>query len=123
MFKQNMSGTDIVMIDMLKQLRELLGDAYKDLLEAYLDDGPKRLDQMQSAFRDTDFETLASTAHVLRGSSSNLGAQKLSEVCAQIEKIARNGSTDGLEEKIGEVGLAYQDVKKILEQEISSIPE
>ena len=50
------------MIDKLKELKELLGDTYKDLLEAYLDDGPKRLDQMRSAFQDFDFETLATLA-------------------------------------------------------------
>ncbi|MCK4951999.1 MAG: Hpt domain-containing protein [Gammaproteobacteria bacterium] len=109
------------MIDKLKQLRELLGDTYRDLLKAYLDDSPKRLDQMQSSFRELDFESLANTAHIMKGSSGNMGAQKLSEVCAEIEKLARNNSIDRLEEKIGEVGLAYQDVKKILEQEISSI--
>lgn len=109
------------MIDKLKQLRELLGDSYKELLEAYLDDSPKRLDQMQSAFRDVDFETLANAAHAMKGSSSNMGAQELSEVCAKIEKLARSNSTDGLEERIGEVDLVYQDVKKLLEQEMASI--
>ena len=109
------------MINQLKQLRELLGDAYKELLEAYLDDGPKRLDQMRSAFQDMDFETLASAAHTLKGSSSNMGAQELSEVCAEIEKLARSNSTDGLKEKVEEIMLAYQGVKTIIEQEMASI--
>jgi len=109
------------MINALKQLRDLLGDTYKDLLEAYLDDGPKKLSQMRSSFRDVDFETLANAAHTMKGSSLNLGARKLSEVCSEIERLARSSSTDGLEEKIGEVDLAYQEVKEILEQEMSSI--
>ncbi len=111
------------MIDKLKELKELLGDTYKDLLEAYLSDGPKRLDQMRSAFQDLDFETLASAAHALKGSSSNMGAQELSEVCAEIEKLARSNSTDGLEEKVEEVMLAYQGVETILEQEMASVSE
>lgn len=109
------------MIDKLKQLRELLGDTYRELLEAYLDDSPKKLDQMQSSFRELDFESLANAAHTMKGSSGNMGAQKLSEVCAEIERLARSNSTDGLEEMIREVDLVYQDVKKILEQEMSSI--
>lgn len=63
------------MISVLKQLREILGDTYRDFLEVYLDDTPKSLEQMQSALKDADFETIATVAHTLRGSSINFGAQ------------------------------------------------
>lgn len=105
------------MISVLKQLREILGDTYRDFLEVYLDDTPKSLEQMQSALKDADFETIATVAHTLRGSSINFGAQKLSDTCAEIEKLARANTIEGLEEKILEVVEVYQDVRSILEQE------
>lgn len=103
-----------------EQLKGLMGDGYKGLLEAFLSDSPKRLDKMLLATQENDMESLANEAHALKGSSSNLGAQQLASVCSEIEKLARNNSIDGLSTKLDEAKKDYQELEQALEKELSS---
>jgi histidine phosphotransfer protein HptB len=60
-----------------------------ELIELFLKDAQPKLDRMKSALERKDFTTLALAAHSLKGSASNLGARRLSELCATLEKWAK----------------------------------
>lgn len=103
------------------QLKDLMGETYKELLEVFLSDSPKRLEKIRLAAQENDMDALAREAHALKGGSSNLGAQQLSVVCGEIEKLAQTPSAEGLSSILGEVEKSYQDLKKELEEELSSL--
>lgn len=58
----------------------------KDLGELFLRDARARLQTLESAMASRDAAEVARTAHALKGSASNLGARRLSALCAELEK-------------------------------------
>jgi PAS domain S-box-containing protein len=79
----------------VKGLAELGGaenpDFMKELAGAYLGDLPRRLDAIRAAFKAGDAEALRQAAHALKGSSGNLGAQRMQKICSLLEQAGRSG--------------------------------
>jgi CheY-like chemotaxis protein len=61
-----------------------------ELIELFLKDAHPRLARMNSALAAKDLSALALAAHSLKGSASNLGARRLAELCATLEKHAKS---------------------------------
>jgi two-component system, sensor histidine kinase and response regulator len=60
-----------------------------ELIQLFLKDAHPKLERMNSALRGKDLTTLALAAHSLKGSASNLGARRLADLCAAMEKHAK----------------------------------
>jgi HPt (histidine-containing phosphotransfer) domain-containing protein len=52
---------------------------------------------MRKAIAAGDADALRKAAHALKGSSANLGAQQVSAVSAELEKLGRSGTVQGAE--------------------------
>lgn len=89
-----MSHASHIDIAMVEQLRELLDSRFEELVRRFHDDGERRLTLMDEAITNADFETLYSEAHGLKGSSRNVGAGPLGDICAKLEAIGRAGGSD-----------------------------
>lgn len=64
-------------------------DFLTELIDAYLGDAPSRILSLKSALAENNGPLLAKSAHALKGASSNLGAEKLAELLAALEKEAK----------------------------------
>ncbi|HWN10410.1 MAG TPA: Hpt domain-containing protein [Pyrinomonadaceae bacterium] len=62
-------------------------DLVVELIDLYFDEVPRRVQAMREAMRLTDGKSLASAAHALRGSSGNLGALQVAQICTEIEGL------------------------------------
>lgn len=82
----------------LLQLKEVMGCEYPQLLEAYLLDAQSHLDNLQAARLNADSQHLWQVAHSFKGSSSNLGAKKLAQLCEQLELQGRQADWQGVAE-------------------------
>jgi two-component system, sensor histidine kinase and response regulator len=71
-----------------------VGDMVPQLISIFLESAPQDIEKMRIALGAKDAEELASAAHSLRGSCSNLGASRLRDLCQQIENHGRSGSLD-----------------------------
>ena len=60
-----------------------------DLITMFLDDGPSKVQAVQEGLAAGDFEKAERAAHSLKGSSGNLGARLLQEVCEQLQISTR----------------------------------
>ncbi len=69
-----------------------------DLADLFLRDARPKLQRMGAALDRKDFAALGSIAHSLKGSASNLGARRLAELCATLEKSTRAADAQGAEE-------------------------
>ena len=76
---------------MLLTLQEIMEDEYPSLLDTYLNDCDERLRLLQAALGDADPHALREAAHSFKGSSRNLGASQLAELCQQLELCGQNG--------------------------------
>jgi signal transduction histidine kinase/DNA-binding response OmpR family regulator len=83
---------DPTVIAGLRDLREPnQPDPLKELIDLFLRDARPRLQKMDAALTDKDSAKLAAAAHSLKGSASNLGARRLSSLCATLENHAKSG--------------------------------
>ncbi|MBB4843591.1 HPt (histidine-containing phosphotransfer) domain-containing protein [Paucibacter oligotrophus] len=89
----------------LARLHELDPDGHNKLVERVIDAYLKSLDklvpELQKA-RQTppDFNVMRHVCHTLKSSSAALGALQLSERCAEVEQMVRNGQTGGIETRL-----------------------
>jgi len=84
-------GTASVDPAVLKDLRQLddTGELLTILITHFLDDTPRHLAVMQAALRERQAAILAETAHVLKGSSGNLGAGRMQQLCGELQTLGR----------------------------------
>ncbi len=100
--------------DVLSTLQEVMEDGYPVLLETFLADSQERLRQLHKA---DDAIALIATAHSLKGSSSNMGAIRLAELCHQLEQRANELSLDGIETLVAEIDGELARVSPLYEEE------
>lgn len=105
--------------DVLRRISAIGGGTSGDLLSrvvgSYLEAAPAMLDALRRAVETTDAKALSAAAHRLRGSSAQLGAARVAELCAGLE---HNGNGSGrppaallreLEEEFGRVRDALEE--------------
>jgi CheY-like chemotaxis protein len=86
------SSDESLDLSMIRALRGLCGpdqvDPAAELIDMFIRDGGACLDKMRLALQAGDAALLRSSSHSLKGSSSNLGARRLSSMCARMQKLA-----------------------------------
>ncbi|PYB78080.1 MULTISPECIES: Hpt domain-containing protein [Pseudomonas] len=98
----------------LSDLREVMEDGYLQLLETFLEDSERRLSQLHEA---KDADELGLAAHSFKGSSSNMGAVGLAELCRELEERVRQQPLYGIEDLINRIDLEYIEVRRFYRDE------
>jgi HPt (histidine-containing phosphotransfer) domain-containing protein len=105
----------------LTKIREMLGENGSQLLAnviaSYLDESPALLATMHAAIAQSDARMLQKAAHKLKSSSTFLGATVLANICSELERIGRTGTTAGCRDLVLQIEAAYAGVKAALELE------
>lgn len=80
-----------VSVDRALALSRVGGDAelLKEIAQLFLDDYPRVLDELRDALARGDAKTVERTAHGLKGSVSNFGAQNAVDAARTIEALGR----------------------------------
>ena len=102
-------------LDVPLGLRRVGGDedVYKVLLKDFVKELPAKLDHFRIHFLERDMPMLGMAAHNLRGVAANLGAMKLSECAAKLDKQCNDGYTESIEGlllEVNEMGSRLQEV-------------
>jgi signal transduction histidine kinase/ligand-binding sensor domain-containing protein/DNA-binding response OmpR family regulator len=92
-------------------------DLLSRVVRSYLDAVPEMLDLLRQAVGEEDRETVSTAAHRLKGSSAQLGADRVARLCARLEEWGRgngNGTAPPallgeLEEELGRAGAALEE--------------
>ncbi|EJN29111.1 HPt domain-containing protein [Pseudomonas sp. GM78] len=101
-------------LDALSALREVMEDAYPQLLDTFLADSEERLQSLRKAGQVAQ---LVDVAHSFKGSSSNMGAVKLVALCGELEKNAEKLSSSQIQELIAAIDLEFAIVRPLYEAE------
>ncbi|GEM_PF-3009090 len=80
----------------LDRLCAALEEAAADVIDEYLTDTPRLLDQLGSALENGDSDTVAGLAHQLKSSSGALGGSQTQALAAAVEQAAKTGNSDDL---------------------------
>jgi two-component system sensor histidine kinase/response regulator len=65
-----------------------------DLITVFLQDAPRRLDEMSEAIEVRDLTALRMGAHTLKGSAANMGAGELSRLAGRVQQMAEDGDVE-----------------------------
>lgn len=107
-------------VEALTMLEEIMEDEFPELIRVYIADSDPRLDALQQALADENPGELRELAHSLKGSSANISALPLADLCFQIEDKARQGILTDVDELIIKIRTEYQSVREILNSLVGS---
>lgn len=104
--------------NVLNVLQEVMEDEYPTLLEVFLKDSEQRVLQLRKSFEALDTQELSLIAHSFKGSSSNMGALLLSDLCRELEARTRRQELAGVEELVGKISSEFQTVRRLFDAEL-----
>ena len=106
-------------LSILKSLRSLVEEEtqYREMINLFLDDTPRRLAAMQRALVTADGAALEQAAHQLKGSCGSFGALGMVRLCMDIETLARLGPLSKAEDRLHDLEQEYQRVRMVLKSE------
>jgi signal transduction histidine kinase/DNA-binding response OmpR family regulator/HPt (histidine-containing phosphotransfer) domain-containing protein len=109
--------------EVLDQLREDLGGtaALREVIRSFLDQTPSVLSALRDAAARSDVPSILRAAHMIKGTSSILGARELSEQCAEIERIGRTGCMADAGSRVIALDASYRTVEAALNAEIERL--
>ena len=105
--------------DVLSALREVMEEGYPDLLDVFLADSEERLKVLRTA---DSAALLVETAHSFKGSCSNMGALRLTELCHQLEQQAKDLPWAAVQELVREIDREFAGIRPLYEAERQRCP-
>jgi len=104
----------------LSALQEVMEGEYPTLLETFLNDSEQRLTHLRSALAEqaAGLQDLGMAAHSLKGSSSNMGANRLAELCQQLEELTQRNELKGADELVKTIELEFSTVRDLFNTEL-----
>lgn len=85
-------------------------DFLREIFDAFLEDAPLTLDDLDAAIRCGNADWLMRGAHELGGSAGNVGAPALSSLCSKVEIQARSGLLAGIEADVARIREEFEVV-------------
>ena len=99
-------------INNLRALGSEDDDAFhKEIVALFLEDTPKRFDELRTSHAAADVVKFARAAHSVKGSASNLGAMRVRAVAEKLEYAAKQNGLAGLEAMTTELEAVFADKK------------
>ena len=102
------------------ELKELMGDDFKDIVSMCLQSLPEQLKQIENAIQTQNADTLFTVSHKMKSSCGSIGAFGLAERAEAVEIISRSGSTEIPEQVLDELRDATGQVISILNLELNT---
>ena len=68
----------------------------RDLIDMFLTDSPNQVQQLNRAHAAADTDLMRGLSHRLLSATQNLGASRLSQLCIELERLAKLGHTDAV---------------------------
>jgi HPt (histidine-containing phosphotransfer) domain-containing protein len=128
MTRPNSVDANVPVIDRsaLEAIVEIFGvddpGAILDLLDTFLVESIKQVEEMRIALAASDWIKLHRMAHSLKSSSATFGASRLSQLSAWLEQAAKGQCAEGeCAELVGQVQHEHQLACAILEAERASL--
>jgi HPt (histidine-containing phosphotransfer) domain-containing protein len=103
----------------LTTLQEVMEDEYPTLLDVFLKDSESRISRLRQLMGAAafDLQELSLMAHSFKGSSGNMGALRLAELCCELEERSRRGELEGLGELLAALDSEYSTVRRLFDAE------
>lgn len=111
-----MGINDIINRDELRERLDNDMELFIELVEIFVNDSAKLLNNIDEAIKKEDSSSVGKTAHTLKGAVSNFSAIKAYESALELEKIGKNGEID-------KAPVTFETLKKEVEILIQALEE
>ena len=101
----------------IAQLKELLGIHYIELVTRFLTDGTARLQTIKGAILVNDFDAIYAEAHGLKGSARNVGADRLAQLCEDLEGRGKQRVDHSMQQLFAAIEQEFAAVREELAQQ------
>jgi len=106
-----MSGKQHLDAAAVAELKGVMGSDFALLAQTFFTDSGQRIEAVRAALDASDAEALRRAAHSFKGSSSNMGAPHLAELCRALEELGRGGSVQGGRQLLDELAAEFDAVR------------
>ena len=90
-------------------------EVLRHIIQVYLKITPDTLEKMDAGVAGGDTEQVAQAAHSLKGSSAQLGAEQLAELCEQLYMEAKAGNREAAAQLATEVSRCYRETSTAMD--------
>ncbi len=105
--------------EILTTLKDVMESDFMLLIDTFVSDSRERIRNLQQLVPEGNAEDIRRAAHSFKGSSSNIGASRLAELCSQIEVQALTGNLDDIPDLLTEAEIEFTRVTTLLQGFIS----
>lgn len=114
---EELAVLDRTALDALSEMTRGDDEFLAELIDTFLEDGPKLLSDMRAAAADQRSGELRRAAHTLKSNCRTFGATSLGDVCQEIEELAATNSLDEAGDLIKRVLVEFPAVVAALKTE------
>ncbi len=93
-------------------------DLMREVIRLFLEETPKWLRDLDAAAAARRPDEAARQAHTLRGSAANVGAERMQEAAAQIERACRRAAWDETARRLPELHRAFADLQRAMQAQL-----
>lgn len=102
-------------------LLEVAGvDGVKEILDAFWRSTDQLSGDLARSVNDGKFAEAVRTAHALKGSAANVGANRLAEAARIVEARSRNGELSEAKEALERLAAIYRETREALERHLDA---
>lgn len=112
---------DTAEVSLLDELIEELGlDAVSNLMVLFLTNTETRLQALEQAVRQNDVTAVAKVAHSIKGSCGSFGANRMMDLCKQIELQGKSGDLGNAPAILEELNQEFVLVRRVMKQRLGN---
>ncbi len=110
-----MNTEPVIDVFTFTELKTTVGaDFIGELIDAYLDDTPRLINELAESLAQQDATKFCRTAHSIKSSSAALGALVFSAQAKDLEMISKQGDLAGVQQKVEHLRMNYVQVQQKL---------
>jgi len=92
-----------------------------EMYQIYVEDAHKRLDSLDDALAKSDYKGIVDASHALKGSSANIGAERMSALASRLEQIDAAKDMKAAEELARELDAEFEAVEAFVQDYSHSV--
>ena len=100
--------------DVVRPLKELLGDNFTELVDDFISNFPPKLDELKTASNTDDVKSIMQIAHTLKSSSGSFGFIRLFKRLEHLEQQARKNNLVNHADQVKLIDEEFQCVLEII---------
>ena len=109
-------------LKILEQLYRFKPAAIRELISTFIEHAGSQIADLERAMSQEDTEAISALAHSLKGSSGTIGASRMSDLCASLERQARETEMPTAVQDIADLAAEFDRVSGILESRLETWP-